>query len=394
MKIMWSSNAPWSTSGYGQQTAMFVPRLQALGHEVAISCFFGLEGGCIEWNGIRCYPTDASRFGNHRLGEYVQHHAEGDRDNCLVITLQDVWCLLAGVQNFKDIRFASWCPVDHDPIPPMVLDFLRAVDAKTIAMTRFGQKRFEEEGIEAMYVPHGVPTDVFLPQPEMRSQYRQGLGIPDDAFVVGMVAMNQGLPPRKCFPQVFQAFKTFHDAHPEAVLYLHSEVMGINNGVNLPELARQVGVPDNALRTSDQLSLHLGIPQAMMNGVYNTFDVLALPSMGEGFGIPLIEAQATGCPVITTDWTSMTELCGAGWLVDGEKWYDATQRSFYKNPTVGGIYAALESAYDGARDWELREKAREFALGYDVDTVMDEHWVPVMDELEKVERVPPLRLAA
>lgn len=38
--------------------------------------------------------------------------------------------------------------------------------------------------------------------------------------------------------------------------------------------------------------------------------------LGEGFGIPIIEAQAAGCPVIVTDCTAMTELCLSGWLIE------------------------------------------------------------------------------
>ena len=41
MKILLHSNAPWSASGYGQQAAMFAPRL-ADSHEVGISAFQGL----------------------------------------------------------------------------------------------------------------------------------------------------------------------------------------------------------------------------------------------------------------------------------------------------------------------------------------------------------------
>jgi glycosyltransferase involved in cell wall biosynthesis len=120
--------------------------------------------------------------------------------------------------------------------------------------------------------------------------------------------------------------------------------------------------------------------------------VLCMPSFGEGFGIPLIEAQACGVPVITTDWTAMTELCGAGWLVDGERWYDATQGSFQKVPYVGEIVDALEASYKHGAG--LAERARAFALDYDVDSVFEKYWLPVLDAVTAPREIAPLRLAA
>ncbi len=43
-------------------------------------------------------------------------------------------------------------------------------------------------------------------------------------------------------------------------------------------------------------------------------DVLLTTSMREGFGIPLVEAQAFGTPVIMTDFASMPGLCAGEWL--------------------------------------------------------------------------------
>ncbi len=388
MKILWSSNAPWTTSGYGNQTAITVPRLKELGHDVAINCFFGLEGGMIEWEGHVCYPTDATRFGNLMVGEYAEHHGEGDRTNVLVMTLMDVWVMNQGLPQMKGLKFACWTPVDHDPAPPGVVHFLRDSQARVIAMSHFGEKALEE--FNPLYVPHMVDTNLFKPLPEHKAECRKGINLPEDAFVVGMVGCNQGLPSRKSFPQVFQAFAEFQKRHSDAVLFVHADVYGRNGGVNLIELAHACGIPTANLRTSHQSAYHIGIPQDAIPYIYNAFDVLAMPSMGEGFGIPLIEAQACGIPVITTDFTAMTELCGSGWLVEGDKWWDQLQNSFQKTPPVGAIIEAMEEAY--AHSESMKTEAREFALGYDTDKVFQECWVPVMAELEKPLEVPPLAL--
>lgn len=44
---------------------------------------------------------------------------------------------------------------------------------------------------------------------------------------------------------------------------------------------------------------------------------LAFPSLSEGFGLPLVEAMALGCPVISSNTTSMPEVCGDAALMAG-----------------------------------------------------------------------------
>jgi glycosyltransferase involved in cell wall biosynthesis len=54
------------------------------------------------------------------------------------------------------------------------------------------------------------------------------------------------------------------------------------------------------------------IPIERLVRIYNSVDCLVFPSLIEGFGLPIIEAQACHCPVITSNLSSMPEVAGNG----------------------------------------------------------------------------------
>jgi len=218
-----------------------------------------------------------------------------------------------------------------------------------------------------------------------------------DSFLIGVVANNSGGmppaggPPRKAFPQIVMAFSAFHRQHPDAVLYLHTEMTGrpgLDNGLNMGRLLDRFEVPPSAVRFTNPVEMELGSHPIAMANLYSACDVLLSPSYGEGFGIPIVEAQACGVPVIVTDWTSMTELCGVGWKVDGEPYYDTAHEAFFLGAFVGSIMEALEDAYENAAG--MREQAVEFAQAYDADHVMAEYWTPALEALAKPREVGPL----
>jgi glycosyltransferase involved in cell wall biosynthesis len=71
------------------------------------------------------------------------------------------------------------------------------------------------------------------------------------------------------------------------------------------------------LQLRDRVYFPGWIQHGDLPAVYSLADLFAFPSLYEGFGIPLIEAMACGCPVVAADTCAAPEvLGGSGWLVD------------------------------------------------------------------------------
>lgn len=66
----------------------------------------------------------------------------------------------------------------------------------------------------------------------------------------------------------------------------------------------------NKLPDSSNIIFIQGLKVEVIQALYSYSDLLLFPSLDEGFGWPIIEAQACGCPVITTDAAPMNEVGG------------------------------------------------------------------------------------
>lgn len=394
MKINWFSNAPWAKTGYGTQTGLFLPRIRDLGHQMSCTAFYGLEGGVLSWNGIRVYPRANANYGQ----DVWSSHAHNEQSD-VCISLMDAW-VFAPQANPHNVPWVAWFPVDMEPLPAPVLRTVKQA-FKRIVMSRFGAQMCDNAGLDYFYVPHGVDCDIF--KPDDMAVCRERLGWPQDKFVVGMVAANKGNPSRKAFTQQIEAFKLFHAKRPDSMLYLHTERMGVAQGVNLAEFVEFMGLRQGVMGMCnhtdvdvlfvDQYANTLGIPDQYMVDMYNALDVHMLVSMGEGFGIPTLEAQACGCPVITSGWTASDELCFSGWKVqkqEADKWF--TPLAAYQwQPRVQPIADRLETAYQCKGNAQYRTAARAGAMRYDADLITKKYWQPTLETIEA--QLPP-KLAA
>ncbi len=371
-RIMWHSCAPWSPlpSGYGVQTAIWTQKLTEMGHEVVISSFWGLSGCATTWNGITVLPG----FGSGYCSPSLQQHARHVNPD-LVITLGDVWVLDPAV--IRELPVAHWLPADCRPMSTADRNVLEAAAPQVIAMSRFGQDRFRAAGIDALYVPHGVSFGTWKP-PEDKAALRESCGISPDTFVVGVNAANNDAI-RKAAPEMMLAFAKFIASRPDSVLALHTGVH-CDGGQDLEAIAENLGITDRCM-VVDQYRYTAGlISEQDLAQWYGCVDVLLAATYGEGFGLPIVEAKACGVPAITTKCSSMEELNPDGITVDGEPFWNGVHRGWWIRPSVAGMVAALEQAYDERGDVDP-VKLRESVAAYEVGNVAEKHMRPVVDEL-------------
>jgi glycosyltransferase involved in cell wall biosynthesis len=92
------------------------------------------------------------------------------------------------------------------------------------------------------------------------------------------------------------------------------------------------------------------VPDEDLPALFAGAQVFVYPSLYEGFGLPILEAMASGCPVVTSNASSMPEVAGkASVLVNPEKVEDIAR----------GIQKALENREELIKKGKAR--AREFS---------------------------------
>jgi glycosyltransferase involved in cell wall biosynthesis len=380
------SNSPGQPTGYGQATDALVKLLKRDGANVAALSNYGHEGintiYKTKWGEIPIYARGNESYSNDVAPAHHKHwKALNDKQPDLMITLYDVWVLNS--PHFDSINMASWTPIDHNPIPPGVLKWLQKDNVTPLAMSKFGLEQINKAGLEGYYIPHSIDTKVFKYTETIEGQsVKEFMGFQDDRFIVGMNAANKatGILHRKAFGENMMAFAIFCRKHPEAMLYIHADATS-QHGWNLMALGQILGIPADNMTFPDPLAYRYGMSQEALAGIYSSWDVMLATSYGEGFGVPTVEAQAVGVPVIVSNFTASPELVGDGWAVNGQPLYDPAQHSFWTIPSVPEIAEALEQAYANGK--VKSAKAVEFAQQFDHEKVWQENWLPVLDKLLK-----------
>jgi glycosyltransferase involved in cell wall biosynthesis len=122
----------------------------------------------------------------------------------------------------------------------------------------------------------------------------------------------------------------------------------------LHTLAAELGISEDVVFVG-------GVPLDVTADFYRAADALVYPSFNETFGLPILEAMACGCPVVTSDVSAMPEIAGGAALLTDPREPASIAR---------GIIEAIASGQDSLRDKGLR-RASQFTWGATATSTLD-----------------------
>ena len=249
-------------------------------------------------------------FTNQWTSMYMKHL---DKSKKTIVTIHDLVPFTNVVKNsFRNIVFRR------------IIRYSRNAD-KIIAISENTKKDIikylgiKENKIHVVY--NGISHDVFYPR--NKNSIRKKLGV-NNKLIILHVTVDE---PRKNIPVIIGAFDKLR-RHYNNLLFVR---IGYNTQGTLDLI--------NKLGLRDHVKLFSFVDEKVLADWYNAADVFVFPSSYEGFGLPPIEAMASGCPVVSSNATSLAEVLGDAALL--------------VNPTsVDDLYAKVKNVLD---DKKLRD---------------------------------------
>ena len=380
-KIMFhgvGSNIP---TGYGRQTKLFTPALQNAGFEVTINAILDQYATGLDSNGIINLASGPRQgmLGN----DFFAEHANRLKPDIVLSMVDPFTCK---PELFDKTNWFPWVMVHGEPLLWENKEVLKAC-VKPIAPTPHAKKVLIDAGFDPYYCPLAVDTEVFKPidRQEARKAVSEVWDTPidKDTFIVVANAANHSRPSRKNFGAMFKAWGLFQKEHnaENCVLYIHTEREGeLYSGENLKRYEELYG--DKGIVYAPQYEYCCGtLPESYLTACYNAADVYLCTSTGEGFGLPIVEAQACGCPVIAPNFGSMADNVFTGSLVSGQmfnSWEVGSECFLVDNNDIAGTLCKYNA---GVRGDVSSAVIASLVSQFDIKAVTENHLLPMLKDI-------------
>ena len=181
-----------------------------------------------------------------------------------------------GLPAYYVQEFETWFYPDKPAIQAAVAASYRREFA-TLTIAAFQQHELADVGVQATMISSGYDSEVFKPLERVERESGTVLAVGRSFF-------------QKNFEQTRRAWQSLGKDRPQLLLF------GSEPDIVDDERAEYIVQPSDAA----------------VNVLYNRATLFVQTSLHEGFGLPVIEAMAAGCPVITTDSHGNRDFCVPG----------------------------------------------------------------------------------
>lgn len=335
--MLWCGESCTLGTGFGTYSLELLRRLHDSGkYDLMEYASYARDGERTPWKrmGAGGRPEDpASQFG----GENFEAACLAHRPDA-VLDVRDHWYMRHELTSpFRRLYRLAWMPtVDAAGQRDEWLADYRAVDALFTYSDWAGGVLRREGGLETLgSAPAGADYGTFAPAPDKRA-HKDRMGLRPDCLVVGTTMRNQK---RKLYPDLFDGFARVLAAAPPELAgrcYLWCHTGWPDMGWDIPALLREhrLGAKvlftyhcracgavepaffQGARRHCRACGAHASVLPGSQSGVrrdqladvYNAFDVYVQYANSEGLGMPQIEAAACGVPVVSVDYSAMSDV--------------------------------------------------------------------------------------
>jgi len=252
-------------------------------------------------------------------------------------------------------------------------------NVKAVTPSKWSAEGFYNAGFapdQVIVVPHGVDVETFRPMPDLRQPIRQKIALPDDGFVflsVGAMTGNKGMD------VLLRAFAEVSRTQPQAYLLLKGIDPLYKSSAFLAESMKVLSSEDRERVQSRMIYFGESFRLKKMAQLYQAADVYVSPYRAEGFNLPVLEAAASGVPIICTRGGPTDDFVTDAFArkIDSKKrsgQYEG-QETFRVEPNLEHLIALMRSAME-ERSW--REAASNAGPAHVKESLTWDHVVDLL----------------